>query len=354
MPSRCDNGIVEELRLARYEAQGNDFLIALLTERELRDLDRSLDARGLARSDVARAACDRYVGVGSRPGYVHSIGGDGFVLGVHNAPDGQQEDCVRMHLLNADGSFAEVSGNGLASLAFAVFDTGVVPDGPVQFETDAGTHSCTIRSDRLSFRDRPGVKTVFVEVTMTSVVEESPPVPPGLRDRIREDLDSYVEQIGTGNVGNPHLVISLQGPIGANRTAELGAAYEKFFPDGINVEFIWLQHGENSGNDLAMGVWERGVGLTHSCGTGSVVAATLARRWAMVPNKNVVRMITVPQGWELGASASDGKCFSYRVHTDPPPRLRVMAEKIETDLTLRLDHLPALLDDLAALARPKR
>ena len=345
---------MEELTLARYEAQGNDFLIALLTERELRDFDMSLDARGLVRSDVARAACDRYIGVGSRPGYVHSRGADGFVLGVHNTPDGQRTDCVRMHLLNADGSFAEISGNGLASLAYAAFDAGVVPDGLVPFETDADTHYCTISSNDISSRDRPGVEALFVEVTMKSVVVGSPSVPPGLKDRICGDLGSTVEHIDTGNVGNPHLVIALRGPIDAKHTAEFGAVYEKFFPDGINVEFIWLPHGENSGNDLAMGVWERGVGLTHSCGTGSVVAATLARQWAIVPDKNVVRMITVPQGWELGASASGGKCFSYRVHTDPPPQLRVMAEKIEAGLTLRIDRVPALLDDLAAMADPKR
>lgn len=343
---------MDGLTLARYEAQGNDFLIALLTESQLGDFDRSLGTRGLTRRDVALAACDRYIGVGSRPGYVHLRGADGFILGVHNALEDRHADWVRMHLLNADGSFAEVSGNGLASLAYAAFDAGVVAAGLVPFETDSGT--CRIRSDGITARDRPGVEALFVEVTMGSVVQGKPSMPTGLQDRIRADFGSALDHFDTGHVGNPHLVIALRGPIDANRTAELGAAYEMHFPDGINVEFIWLQRNEHGDGDLAMGVWERGVGLTHSCGSGSVVAATLARRWEIAPDKSIVKMITVPKGWEVGANDGNGRYFSYRVHTDPPPRLRVMAEKIETGLTLRLDDIPALLDDLAAMTESKR
>ena len=340
---------MEQLTLARYEAQGNDFLIALLTGQEQRDLDATLVAHGLTRPDVARVACDRRLGVGSRRGYVYSKGADGFLVGMHGSANGRGTGSLRMHLLNADGSFAEVSGNGLASLAFAAFDAGVVPGGSIPFETDAGTHHCNIHSNDISSKDRPGVKAIFVEVAMKSVVVGSPAVPPGLMDRIRRDLSGDVAYIGSGHVGNPHLVIALQGPIDANRTAEFGAAYEKFFPGGINVEFIWLQRDGSGGNELAMGVWERGVGLTHSCGTGSVVAATLARHWAIVPDESVVRMVTVPQGWEFGENAGNGKRFGYSVMIDPPPKLCVMAERIETGITLRLDRVPALLADLNAM-----
>lgn len=344
--SAATDVIQSGLTLSRYETQGNDFLIALLTERELVDLDAALDLRDMTTSDVARAACDRDFGLGSRQGYVYPRGADGFVIGVHNAVNGQRAGSVRMHLLNADGSLAEVSGNGLASLAFAAFDAGFDADGLVKFKTDAGQHCCTVRSNGLSSKDRPDVAAVFVEVTMKPVTVGSPSVPSELKDRIRDDLGSEVERIGSGHVGNPHLVIALRGPISAHRTAELGATYAKFFPAGVNVEFVWLQRDANGGSELMMAVWERGAGLTHSCGTGSVVAATLAREWGLVPDRSAAKMTTVPRGWEFGANADNRNCFGYRVHTNPPARLRVMAERIETDLTIRIDEVPSLLIDI--------
>lgn len=351
---------MDELTLARYEVQGNDFLIALLTESQLSAVDkslRSLDTPGLTRNDMARVVCDRHLGVGSQPGYVHSTGADGFIVGVHKSTDGERVERIRMHLLNADGSFAETSGNGLACLAHAALDEGLVEPDAVQFETGAGLQTCHISESAVTRGSRAGAdvreagRHVGVEFPP---VADSPAIPAELVRRIERDLRDDLVRFGTGDVGNPHLVIALRGPIDATRTARFGAAYGRFFPDSINVEFIWLERNESSRDELAMAVWERGAGLTHSCGTGSVVAATLARRWAIVPDKDVVNMNTVPQNWEFGTSTDYGGQFSYRVHTDPPPRLRVVAERVEDGLTLRLDHIPALLDDLAAMTESKR
>ena len=334
-------------------------MIALLTESQLIAVDktlRSLDTPGLNRNDMARVVCDRHLGVGSQPGYVHSTGADGFIVGVHNSTDGERVERIRMHLLNADGSFAETSGNGLACLAHAALDEGLVEPDAVHFETGAGLQTCHISESAVTRSSHPGAdardasRRVGVEFPP---VADDPTIPAELAHRIERDFRDDLVRYGTGEVGNPHLVVALRRGLDADRTAQFGAEYETYFPEGINVEFIWLEGQAVDQMRLRMAVWERGVGITHSCGSGSVVAATLARRWGLVPDGNSVAMITVPRGWEPGSSGDEGPAFIYSVRTNPPPQLRVMAERVETGLTLRLDHVPALLNDLAAMTEAR-
>ncbi len=372
---------MEELALARYEAQGNDFLIALLTERELLDLDASLAARDLARPDVARAVCDRHLGVGTRPGYVHAKGADGFIVGVHDAVGGRPADCVRMHLLNADGSFAETSGNGLACLAMASFDKRIIGAGPlIPFETDAGEQRCTVHHDGSSRSAGPAtpiagddpVEQRSVEVAMNPV-RQGPAIPEELEDRIRSTFGGNLRHLRTGDVGNPHLVIALASPpvdIPVEDLSEhaealgdcvsrLGRTYETYFPGGINVEFIWPFRPHPCQRDqawtLQMSVWERGAGLTASCGSGSIVAATLAREWGFVRDRDEVDIQTAP------VPGGDGSGFRYWVRTVSAdrrafdrPQLCVEAERIEAGIDVRLDDIGSLLDDLDAMGATQR
>ena len=208
--SRCDNGAVEQLTLARYEVQGNDFLIALMNGRELELLDRALAARALDRAALARSVCDRATGVGTRPGIRFSRGADGFIIGVNRGP----QHNMRMHLLNSDGSFAETSGNGLACLAQAAFDRGLVPIGRVAFESDAGRQFCEIDDWAASRESSPDTCTAgasrFIGVEMRSVTADRPAITDNLAARIRSDLGDNLLHFRTGDVGNPHLVIALR------------------------------------------------------------------------------------------------------------------------------------------------
>jgi len=400
LTGRCENGAVKELTLARYEAQGNDFLITMLTERQLLDLNASLDTCGLSRSDVARVVCDRHRGLGSQRGHVHPKGADGFVLGVHNSTDERQADRVRMHLLNADGSVAETSGNGLACLAMASFDARIIGTGPsIPFDTDAGEQRCSVLnadSARLAgpatpIRADDLAQRRSVEVAMNPV-GPGPEIPRQLEERIRGTFGGDLFCLGTGSVGNPHLVIALaRPPIGgdchalddqaeelAAAVSKLGRIYESYFSTGINVEFIWPYRSNPLQPDqawtLQMSVWERGAGLTVSCGSGSVVAATLAHRWgfvrspddvpdtagdggteAQLPSTYRVNMQTAPFPGDSGSS------FRYWVLTVPEhleafnrPQLGVEAGRVETGLTMRLDEVSRLLDDLVATTDSKR
>ena len=331
-------GGVDTLTLARYEAFGNDFLISLMTEDELARLDIAMAERGSTRNDVARSVCDREHGAGTLPGYLHSCGADGFIIGVDRRPDRY----ARMHLLNSDGSFAETSGNGLACLAQASHDAGIIGSGPLQpFETDAGEQRCTVWHENAGSHsdstESASAAQRSVDVAMP-LVAEGPAIPAELDARIHSDIGSELIRFGTGDVGNPHLVVALCNQIDAARTAELGAAYESYFPDGVNVEFLWpytvATPPSGPAWTLGMSVWERGAGMTVSCGTGSVVAATLARRWGFVRDRNEVDIRTAPVNDDSG---SLGAGFRIGVRTDPPPQLRVTSKRIETGISFRLD-----------------
>lgn len=329
---RCENGGVELLRVSRHHAHGNDFLICLLVEGELTTLDELLGDSGLGRADLAQAVCDRTTGLGSEQAHDHARGADGFIIGVDRGP----ELPVRMHLLNSDGSFAETSGNGLACLAHAAVDAGVVDTGRVEFETDAGLQWCDIAQNRQSMTApaMPDPQAVGgsrgIGVAMRAVAS-GPELSNALSAQIEADFGEELLRCATGDVGNPHLVIALHGPIGSERTAELGAAYEQRFSNGINVEFIWVYCAPCTPEavpEIEMSVWERGAGLTKACGTGSVVAATFARDWGMT---------TAGESVEIAASG-----YQYSVDLGPEPWLWVTAERVEADLAFPLSELTRL------------
>jgi diaminopimelate epimerase len=106
----------------------------------------------------------------------------------------------------------------------------------------------------------------------------------------------------TVDVGNPHLV--LLGPeVASVDLAVLGPQLQSAFADGINVEWICLA-ADGDGELLDLRVWERGVGETLACGTGSVAAAAAARSWGIVGSSDPVRVRN--PGGTLEVTLGDG------------------------------------------------
>lgn len=240
--------------LAKYQALGNDFLVAL-------------DPVGLPGTDelpedFVIAVCDRHRGIGA----------DGIIVvrpaGEEMAADGRDLPCVAMELRNADGGRAETSGNGLACLGLALVDAALVAGPQVCVVTDAGPRLVTVL-------ERIDGASALVRVEMGSMaVGEAEPV---------QLLGGSFQARHVG-VGNPHLVVwgsSLQGL----DVAGLGAKLELATPGGQNVEFV-APDGEGG---LELVVWERGAGVTRACGSGSCAAAGAARASGMVGDRVVVR-----------------------------------------------------------------
>ena len=228
------------LRMTKHHGAGNDFLVLLDPE-----------GRRPVRPEEVLSLCDRHRGVGA----------DGFIRGTPGAGPGGAD--VVMELYNADGSRAEMSGNGVRCLVQAVVDAGWTGEGTVEVDTPAGRRP-------VRYRRGPGPGEGHAEVGMGSVVlGESVVVGdvPGLRAARR------------ASIGNPHLVLLLDGPPEDELVARTGARLEGSVPEGANVEFVWPASGD--AGVLAMRVWERGVGETLACGTGTCAAAAAVASWGI-------------------------------------------------------------------------
>jgi diaminopimelate epimerase len=213
--------------------------------------------RGLPTDPASLAArlCDRHRGVGA----------DGLILLL----DSQTADC-RMRIFNADGSTAEMCGNGIRGFAKFALDHALVTAEPLRVETDAGVKIVEVR------RDRGRVASVTVDM--------GPPEWEGRRIPVDADglvLERVLEvrgrrwNVSCVSMGNPHCVV-FADDMATLPLAEIGPAFEHhtFFPRRVNTEFVRVE----SPSRLRMRVWERGSGETLSCGTGACASAVVAAR----------------------------------------------------------------------------
>ena len=237
------------MHLAKYHGLGNDFLVLL-------------DEIGATPADaaLARALCDRRTGVGA----------DGLIW-VGPPSDGAD---VSMTLHNADGSRAEMSGNGIRCLAHALARSRGVDAIDVTVATDAGVR-------RVEVRPTDDARTVEVRVDMGDVTEASAP-----------ELGLGAKDVLGASVGNPHAVALF-----AERRG-LDAAADGFTSIDRNVEFVLAGPGDG---ELTMRVVERGVGETLACGTGACAAAWAARRWGLAGDTVTVHMTGGSAVVELGS-----------------------------------------------------
>ena len=236
----------QALLLDKYEGLGNDFLVLL-----------DLEGASPLTAKLARAVCDRHRGFGA----------DGLL----RAGPGEDGAKISFELRNADGTWAEMSGNGLRCLAHAAVDAGAVPAGP----GDAFNVATPVGLREVRVQDlRPGWMWASTEMGAPEVRGEP-----------------HACNVGNGqlfvDVGNPHLVVLGPDPakldvasLGAELSGELGQS-----SGGINVEFVALGPGPD---EITMRVFERGVGETLACGTGSVAAASALRSWGRVGTKVTV------------------------------------------------------------------
>ena len=217
------------ITFSKAHAYGNDFIYAQ------RDA-----VEGVRLDALARELCDRHTGIGA----------DGLIV-YERTPDG-----ASMRLFNADGSRAEVSGNGVRGLGALLLREAASVAADVTVHTEAGLK-------RLTRTARHGARQTF----RTSM---------GLpRDLVQRPIAAAGEslQIAVMDFGNPQAVVL--GPLpGRERFERLGSTLERheMFPAGTNVEFAHVE----SPHSVRILIWERGVGPTSSSGTGSCAALVAA------------------------------------------------------------------------------
>jgi diaminopimelate epimerase len=234
---------VSSLTLVKAHAYGNDFLL----------VHEDAVPAGVDRSALTRAVCDRHRGLGA----------DGLIF--HNWPVSNDlpkrgtvplRPVVRMALLNADGSYSEVSGNGVRCLAAWVADDARLEVGQeVEVQTDAGPKILTLLG-----RTESGLRFRAAMGQPESVT------------RVQLDVAGSRHDVVTLRVGNPQCVVL--GAVTEERLHGLAArlAVHPHFPHGTNVE---LASVEDPGRVRIL-IWERGVGPTEASGTGACAAAVAA------------------------------------------------------------------------------
>jgi diaminopimelate epimerase len=169
------------------------------------------------------------------------------------APEGEDELTAQwfMDYWNADGTVAEMCGNGVRVFARYLIDHGLAKGPELAIETRAGTRHVRVEPDGQITVDM-GVPAVLGAgwASIGAITCE------GLRI----------------SVGNPHLACVVESPLEDFDLSAPPSVDTELFPDGANVELVRLL-GERSAQML---VYERGSGLTRSCGTGAVAAAVAA------------------------------------------------------------------------------
>ncbi|WP_296195561.1 diaminopimelate epimerase [uncultured Microbacterium sp.] len=237
------------LPFTKGHGTGNDFVI-------IADPDGALDLS----DDQVQALTDRHFGIGA----------DGTLRVVRSSalPEGAATPDAEwfMDYRNADGSAAEMCGNGIRVFARYLADTGLadIDAGPLRIGTRAGVKTVT-RSDR-GFEVDLGPFAID-ETDVTVRAKGLPVARPGL----------HVD------LGNPHVVVAVAGEA---ELEGLELAYQPVLDPapaaGANVEFVvpadpLVQGGVGV---VRMRVFERGVGETLSCGTGVAATALAVRHWA--------------------------------------------------------------------------
>ncbi|HTI36465.1 MAG TPA: diaminopimelate epimerase [Vicinamibacterales bacterium] len=215
------------MTIVKAHAYGNDFILASDA-----DIQASAD-----RAALTRILCDRHRGIGA----------DGVIF--HRATAGG----AAMDLLNADGSYSEVSGNGVRCLAaWIARQRSLSPGASVLIQTDAGAKSLellAIEGSRHTFRAAMGHPEQVSRRTIA--------------------LDGTSVDVVTLRVGNPQCVVL--GALSTERLHRIAGplAVHPSFPAGTNVELASVESPER----VRILIWERGVGPTEASGTGACAAA---------------------------------------------------------------------------------
>jgi diaminopimelate epimerase len=229
------------MRFTKMQGAGNDYIYL--------DCFRSAPPRDL--SSLSRAMSNRHFGVGS----------DGLIL---ICPSEKAD--ARMRMFNADGSEAEMCGNGLRCVAKYVYDHGLVRKPTLQIETGRG-----ILKVDLEIADG---KVRGATIDMGEPILEGRWIPTTLSGNPPTESPLVVGDnsfpITCVSMGNPHCVMFTKD-LYDSLVLQFGPRIEghSAFPKRTNVEFVRV----NTPDDVTVRVWERGSGETLACGTGACAVA---------------------------------------------------------------------------------
>ncbi|MBM7869345.1 diaminopimelate epimerase [Clostridium pascui] len=238
------------MKFVKMHGNGNDFVV-------IEDID------GIYKEnygDIAKELCDRHFGIGA----------DGLIIVTKStiAP-------IQMIIINADGSYASMCGNGIRCFAKYVYDNNIVKEKSMKIETGDG-----IKEAFLEVRND---KAVNIKIDMGTPSFKPKHIPANSDDEIIEKellINDRTYTITSLLMGVPHTVII--GKLEDSDVTE-GSVIEKceLFPNGTNVNFCEIVDREN----IKVKTWERGAGPTLACGTGSCASVVACNKLGIVSSK---------------------------------------------------------------------
>ena len=252
------------MRFTKMHGIGNDYLFVDCFAERFPD-----DPAGLT-----RRMADRHTGVGA----------DGMIFICPS-----EVAAARMRMFNADGSEAEMCGNGIRCLAKYVYEHGISTDERMKIETGAGllTLDLHVRDGRVEGvrvdMGRPILDPVKIPVELPGGERLSRIVNLPLEPLVKlKDVEGWIAACGLDrrmtcvSMGNPHVVLYCQDTA-AVPLEFVGPQLEThpIFPRRVNVHFVAV----GGPREVTMRTWERGSGITLACGTGATavcVAGSLA------------------------------------------------------------------------------
>lgn len=227
-----------EFNFTKWQGCGNDFVLVD---------GLASDSQGIA--ELSEKICDRHYGIGA----------DGLILVLPS-----EKADFRMRIYNADGSEAEMCGNGIRCFARFVFEKGYAKDTRFTVETGAGILTPEVLTDDLG-----KVQQIRVNMGKPVLAAEDIPVSGFGRQQVVNQPISVLGQeykMTCVSMGNPHCVVFVED-LAALDLEKVGPLFEKhpWFPKKTNTEFVEVKDRSH----LRMRVWERGAAITLACGTGS-------------------------------------------------------------------------------------
>jgi len=239
---------------------GNDFIVINNKEAKISEKEAS---------QLAIKLCERRFGVGA----------DGILL----AANSKTAD-VSMRTFNADGSEAEMCGNGARCFAKYCYEIGIVKKDTFVIETKGGAKMVWLNVSNSE------VETVKVDMGAPNWNRQSLPME-GQGRCINEPLrveDDETYNVTCLSMGNPHCVIFVEN-VEESPVDYIGPLIENHeaFPKRTNVEFVQVVNK----NELKVRVWERGCGETLACGSGTCAAVAAANKLGKVKDKVTVHLV---------------------------------------------------------------
>ncbi len=239
-----ENYFLENLDFEKYHGLGNDYIL-------LNDIKWNIPEK--KKSELAIKLCKTHF----------SIGADGLIF-VRNSENAD----IRMRIFNNNGLEAEMCGNGIRCFSKYIYENNIVRKDQINIETLKGL----IRAELNVVNN----KVKSIQIDMGSPILECEKIPVISDDNIDKCINEPIVILDkifnftAVSMGNPHAIIFVNEQLDDDKLNKYGAAIESHerFPNKVNVEFVKVL----SKHEAILRVFERGVGITNSCGTGTCAA----------------------------------------------------------------------------------